>query len=99
MKRILLILLLTLYVNPPQAKPLLLVLGDSLSAAYNIPADTGWVSLLQQHLENKGYRDAIINASVSGDTSKNALVRLTPLIATHAPTHAIVAIGGNDGLR
>ncbi len=77
----------------------ILVLGDSLSGAYGIDRDQGWVSLLQQQLSHKGYDYRVINASVSGDTTRTALSRLEPALRTHQPAIVIVALGGNDGLR
>ncbi|MDR9435910.1 MAG: arylesterase [Thiohalophilus sp.] len=77
----------------------ILVLGDSLSGAYGIDRDQGWVSLLQQQLSRKGYDYRVINASVSGDTTRTALSRLEPALRTHQPAIVIVALGGNDGLR
>lgn len=77
----------------------ILVLGDSLSGAYGIDRDQGWVSLLQQQLTEKGYGYHVINASVSGDTTRTALSRLEPALRSHQPAIVIVALGGNDGLR
>ncbi|MFO8024447.1 arylesterase [Thiohalophilus sp.] len=74
-------------------------MGDSLSGAYGIDRDQGWVSLLQQQLSRKGYDYRAINASVSGDTARTALNRLEPALRTHQPAIVIVALGGNDGLR
>lgn len=73
----------------------ILVLGDSLSAAYGIPRESGWVALLQQKLTNGN----VINASISGDTSDGGLTRLPALLNKHKPTIAIVELGANDGLR
>jgi len=77
----------------------LLVLGDSLSAAYGIDAGSGWVSLLERRLAEQGYRYRIVNASISGDTSRGALARLDALLTGTRPDLAIVELGGNDGLR
>ncbi len=75
----------------------LLVLGDSLSAAYNLPLGSGWVDLLANNLDPCGV--AVINASISGDTSAGGLARLPDLLASHHPTIVLVELGGNDGLR
>ena len=75
-----------------------LVLGDSLSAAYGIDAAAGWVSLLRQRLQDQGYPYRVINASVSGDTTSGALQRL-PQALQHHPAILIIELGGNDGLR
>lgn len=74
----------------------ILLLGDSLSAAYNIPWDKGWVQQLQQELRDEV---EIINASVSGETTGGGLARLPKLLEAHQPDRVIVELGGNDGLR
>ncbi len=84
--------------NTPE-KPAILVVGDSLSAAYGIAHKSGWVSLLQRRLTEKGYPHRVINASVSGDTTSAGLARLPRAIRTHQPTIVILELGGNDGLR
>jgi acyl-CoA thioesterase-1 len=105
MRQLLLIILLILLscglgLNPAVAgKPSLLVLGDSLSAAYGINSDQGWVHLLQLRLSEQGYPQQVINASVSGDTSRNGLSRLPALLQAHQPGIIIIALGANDGLR
>lgn len=77
----------------------ILVLGDSISAAYGINTNEGWVALLQQRLTNKDFRYRVVNASVSGDTTRTGLNRLGNALQQHHPTIVIVALGGNDGLR
>lgn len=77
----------------------ILVLGDSLSAAYKIPVADGWVQLLQNHLAAKQHPIKVINASVSGDTTGQGLSRIKSLIAQHKPKLLILELGGNDGLR
>ncbi len=77
----------------------ILVLGDSLSAGYGISVEQGWVALLEQRLEASGYRYRVINASISGDTSRGARTRLDDILERHQPAVAIVVLGGNDGLR
>jgi acyl-CoA thioesterase-1 len=81
------------------AGPAILVLGDSLSAAYGIRVDQGWVALLQSRLRAKGYGHRVVNASSSGETTGGALARLPRALATHRPAIVIVELGGNDGLR
>ena len=80
----------------------ILVLGDSLSAAYGIDSELGWVNLLQQRLNEK-YSESnkwnIINASVSGETTAGGLARLPKLIDLHQPVLCIIGLGANDGLR
>ncbi len=79
--------------------PVILVIGDSLSAAYGIEADKGWVSLIGQRLKEKSFNYQIVNASISGDTSANGLVRLPALLKRYQPVLVIVELGGNDGIR
>lgn len=81
------------------ADPVILVLGDSLSAAHGIGEQQGWVSLLRKKLEDNGYPHVVVNASVSGDTTRDALSRLDTTLERHRPDIAIVELGGNDGLR
>lgn len=81
--------------NKPSA---ILVMGDSLSAAYGISLEQGWVNLLQKPLaQYPQWR--IINASVSGETTRGGLARLPALLAQHRPGIVIIELGGNDGLR
>jgi acyl-CoA thioesterase-1 len=77
----------------------MLVIGDSLSSAYGINIDEGWVTLLQQQISAAGYNYHVVNASVSGDTSRTGLGRTAAALQTHRPSIVIVALGGNDGLR
>ena len=77
----------------------LLVLGDSLSGAYGIDTGEGWVALLQRQIREQGYDYRVVNASVSGDTTRTGLGRLDAALAQHTPAVVIVALGGNDGLR
>jgi acyl-CoA thioesterase I len=82
----------------PQKSFSLLVLGDSLSAAYGIDPEQGWVNLLKQELTKK-YPIQIINASVSGETSSGGLARLPTLLKEYQPNLLILELGANDGLR
>lgn len=82
-----------------------LVLGDSLSAAHNIPPSAGWVALLQARLREPDRlrpgmpAPEVINASISGETSAGGLARLPELLARHRPQIVVLELGGNDGLR
>jgi acyl-CoA thioesterase-1 len=78
---------------------IILVVGDSLSAAYGIPVEQGWVALLQQRLDAGDYPYRLVNASISGDTTANARARLPRTIAEQSPAVVMLALGGNDGLR
>lgn len=91
-------LLLTLLIMtgaPMASAATLLVLGDSLSAAYGIPQQQGWVALLQQRLPHH----TVINASISGETSSGGASRIGPLLQQHRPQIVIFELGANDGLR
>lgn len=82
------------------AAPAVLVMGDSLSAAFNMPIDQGWVSLLERKLA--GSHDAewiVVNASISGETTAGGLTRLPAALATHRPRLVLIELGANDGLR
>ena len=79
--------------------PKILVLGDSLSAAYGIPAAEGWVALLQKRLRQEGYPHEVVNASISGETTAGGLARLPKALDQHKPAFVLVELGGNDGLR
>ena len=81
------------------AAPAILVLGDSLSAAYGLDKDEGWVSLLSKRLAHEGYDYEVVNASVSGETTRGGLTRLPQEIERHKPAIAIIELGANDGLR
>lgn len=95
-----LFLLLVVWSAPAaSSSPVILVLGDSLSSAHGIGQQQGWVSLLQDRLDENGHPHQVVNASVSGDTTRDALSRLDAAIARHQPDIAIVELGGNDGLR
>ena len=79
--------------------PTLLVLGDSLGAAYGLDPDAGWVALLGRRLADNGHPYTVVNASISGDTTAGGLRRLPALLATHRPDIVVIELGGNDGLR
>ncbi|MBE4581317.1 multifunctional acyl-CoA thioesterase I/protease I/lysophospholipase L1 [Vibrio navarrensis] len=77
----------------------ILILGDSLSAGYNMPAEQAWPSLLPDVLKTYGKDVQVINASISGDTTGNGLARLPDLLTTHSPDWVLIELGANDGLR
>ena len=77
----------------------ILILGDSLSAAHNIPIDQGWVHLFETNIRASFPQTSVVNASISGETTFGGLQRLPGLLAEHRPTHLIIELGGNDGLR
>ena len=72
------------------------MVGDSISAAYGIQREQGWVALLAERLEPE--RAKVINASVSGETTAGGIARM-PALLEHAPSLVIIELGGNDGLR
>ncbi|MBD8495651.1 arylesterase [Pseudomonas syringae] len=76
-----------------------LIVGDSISAAFGLDTRQGWVSLLQQRMQEQGFDDQVVNASISGDTSAGGLARLPTLLAEHKPELVVLELGGNDGLR
>ena len=93
-------LLLTVLAAPAlRAAPTVLVVGDSISAAYGMSLEQGWVALLEQRLKSDYPGLRAINASISGDTSAGGLRRLPQLIEAHRPDLLILELGGNDGLR
>jgi acyl-CoA thioesterase-1 len=77
----------------------LLVLGDSLSAAYHLAPQDGWVALLEQRLQKAQPPRAVVNASISGETTSGGLARLADLLSAHEPALVVVELGANDGLR
>lgn len=77
----------------------ILLVGDSLSAAYGINIDDGWVAMLQNRLANEDIPYQLINASISGDTSVGGMNRLPLLLQQYQPDIVILELGGNDGLR
>ncbi|TRO41161.1 arylesterase [Pseudomonas sp. ALS1131] len=77
----------------------LLVVGDSISAAFGLDSRQGWVAMLQERLRKEGFEHSVVNASISGDTSAGGAARLSALLAEHKPELVIIELGGNDGLR
>jgi acyl-CoA thioesterase-1 len=82
-----------------QAAPTILVFGDSLSAAYGIRQQDGWVALLQQRLQQQRLDYNVVNASISGETTSGGAARIDAALAQHKPAIVIVELGANDGLR
>ncbi|MCB5187723.1 arylesterase [Methylobacillus caricis] len=77
----------------------ILVYGDSLSAAYGIPREQGWVTLLQTRLKEHKLDYAVVNASISGETTTGGLSRISGALKQHKPDWVIIELGANDGLR
>ncbi len=84
---------------PGETTATLLVLGDSLSAAYGMDTKLGWVARLSERLERESRAYTVINASISGETTAGARARLDQLLARHKPAIVVIELGGNDGLR
>jgi acyl-CoA thioesterase-1 len=76
-----------------------LVVGDSISAAYGLPPGAGWVYLLSARLASERYPHRVVNASITGDTTAGGLARLPALLTRYKPAVVVVELGGNDGLR
>ena len=77
----------------------IVVYGDSISAAYGIDSSKGWVDILRKRLADDTEDVTIINASVSGETSKGGVTRIDNILSKHKPSTLILELGGNDGLR
>lgn len=90
--------LFCLLAMPASAQNILLV-GDSISAAFGLEIEQGWVTLLEQRLAEENYPHEVINASVSGDTTAGGLARLPALLEQVKPALVVIELGGNDGLR
>lgn len=80
-------------------KPVVLVVGDSLSAEYGLARGSGWVALLQKKLAAEKRPATVVNASISGDTTSGGRSRLPALLAQHRPDVVVIELGGNDALR
>ncbi|GKT20725.1 arylesterase [Acidovorax sp. SUPP3334] len=83
----------------PARKPVILVVGDSLSAEYGLARGKGWVALLEKQLAEEKIDATVVNASVSGDTTSGGRSRLPALLTQHKPSHVVIELGGNDALR
>jgi acyl-CoA thioesterase-1 len=81
------------------SRPVLLVLGDSLSAEYGLPRGTGWVQLLAERLRDSRLNYTVVNASISGETTSGGRTRLPALLSEHRPRIVVIELGANDGLR
>ena len=84
---------------PAHGARTLLVFGDSLSAAYGLSADQGWVHLLEARARRAGLDWRVVNASVSGETTAGGLRRLSQDLDRHRPALVVIALGANDALR
>ena len=92
-------LLLCLSLSAQAREHRILVLGDSISAAYGMSLEQGWVTLLAEQLAAREAPSEVVNASISGETTAGGLRRLPQLLAQHSPNVVIIELGANDGLR
>ncbi len=79
--------------------PVILVVGDSLSAEYGLKRGTGWVALLDERLKKEKVQARVVNASISGDTTSGGRSRIAALLKQHKPAVVVIELGGNDALR
>ena len=84
---------------PALAADTVMVFGDSLSAAYNLSVEQGWVHILARRIESARLPWKIVNASVSGETTGGGLSRLPEDLRRHNPAIVVIELGANDGLR
>ena len=100
MRRFLFAVIISLMSISAMAKPpIILVLGDSISAGYGIEVEEGWVALLQKKLFESSSNYSISNASISGDTSAGGLARIDQILTAQKPGIVLLQLGANDGLR
>ena len=90
---------LALAAGPAWAARTLMVFGDSLSAAYNLSPEQGWVHLVQERIASAGLPWRVVNASISGETTSGGVNRLSEDLKRHKPSVVVIALGANDALR
>lgn len=83
----------------PDSSLTVMILGDSLSTGYGLPADVSWVNLLKQRMQTHSPHYQVVNISISGETTLGGRNRIEQAINTHRPDIVIIGLGGNDGLR
>ncbi len=93
------LLLVQTRISADNSFPKVLILGDSLSAAYNIPIEKSWPALFDSNIRSSFPHTSVVNASISGETTFGGIQRLEKLLIKHKPTHLIIELGGNDGLQ
>ena len=91
------LLLLVVQTSVTHAQQRIVVLGDSISAAYGISVAEGWVQLLKDRIANENIK--VINASISGETTSGGSTRISQVLHDHKPSILILELGANDGLR
>lgn len=92
-------ILIALVASAAQAAQTIVIFGDSLSAAYGIQPNKGWVALLESKLKQQNSEYKVINASISGETTSGGLTRFDQMLKTHQPEIVVIELGANDGLR
>jgi acyl-CoA thioesterase-1 len=92
-------ILIALVAITAQAAQNIVIFGDSLSAAYGIQSNKGWVALLESKLKQQNSEYKVINASISGETTRGGLTRFDQMLKTHQPEVVVIELGANDGLR
>ncbi|MFV8208425.1 GDSL-type esterase/lipase family protein, partial [Enterobacter cloacae complex sp.6701988] len=98
-RHILVFLLLVTASGQTLAATKLLILGDSLSAGYRIPAEQAWATLLAERWQKQSPPILVVNGSISGNTASQGLERLPTLLAQHKPDWVLIELGANDGLQ
>ncbi len=96
------VLMLSLLITMPalaSEQKVLLVMGDSLSAAYNLPSQQGWVALTADRMKTSHPQWKVVNASISGETTSGGLSRLPAALKIHKPSLVLIELGANDGLQ
>ena len=83
----------------PHASRSVLVMGDSLSAAYGLATSQGWVALMAERIKDRHPRWKVVNASISGETTAGGASRIAGELERHAPSIVVIELGANDGLR
>ncbi|EPJ43700.1 MAG: lysophospholipase L1 and related esterase [Osedax symbiont Rs1] len=99
MKIFQLLVVLLVFSTQSAAAKTLLVLGDSLSAAYNMQPQQGWVALMAERIALQHPAVKVVNASISGETTSGGLTRLPELLDRHQPDYIVLELAANDGLR
>jgi acyl-CoA thioesterase-1 len=97
--KFIIILILTNLSFTSVANDKILLIGDSLSAGYGLKQAQAWVYLLQNKYSDDNIPITIINTAISGQTTDNALLKIDTWLETHQPSHVLIELGGNDGIR
>ena len=82
-----------------EAAPIVLIVGDSISAGFGVPIEQQWPLLLEDSLRQEFPQLTVVAAAISGDTTSGGRARLPALLQKHQPDVTVIALGGNDALR